>query len=575
MHGSGAYLDPLGEPRAYFALLPARLAVFADSALFGIPSELSAFAPRAIPILAALGVAAVARIRRAAASGAPHTRRRRRADILVVARRGTARDAARRSGQYPGIAFSFLPNIAICAALALVLLPRFPREARARRTGGVAGPGWGCAVRSRPPGARPALVRVQRSANSPGRVTRRFGQRVARAEIPVRADVNVIGIGLSDPLIYGMYLSIRVVDRPAPRATDRASSTCSRCPRTIIACADSTTERWKLRSSTARCSMARSRTSCARRIVPLHAGDTVPLGAWSVRVLADTAGRPHVLHLLTLDRSVDDPSIALLIWRNGALRALPAPHIRGQSRARVTRARSDGHFELYAPISVRSSDAKRTRKSGARRGFRDAFRVYPGVVHAHARIAFRGSLSFARPLGTPAREKLVRDRKCPDTSSTQLGVVEETASHGATDAEAIFQPGDRAIFSCVIGSTKVSCARMWGATASAEVAPHVEKERLHAREPNFTRSPAFPRALWRSLPPRASSLQATKLAGNRARRSTELAHPLLSSREGLRPPARRRLVLGLARASTSANGQARASCSPCQRAAAAVAAARS
>ena len=59
---------------------------------------------------------------------------------------------------------------------------------------------------------------------------------------------------------------------------------------------------------------------------PLRAGDIVPLGAWSVRILEDISGRPARFSV-TFDRSVDDPSLAFLVWRGGALRAFVPPKL--------------------------------------------------------------------------------------------------------------------------------------------------------------------------------------------------------------------------------------------------------
>jgi hypothetical protein len=62
------------------------------------------------------------------------------------------------------------------------------------------------------------------------------------------------------------------------------------------------------------------------RDAPLRTGDVVPLGEWSVRVLEDVEGRPTRFSV-TFDRSVDDPSIALIVWQDGQIRALPPPSV--------------------------------------------------------------------------------------------------------------------------------------------------------------------------------------------------------------------------------------------------------
>lgn len=59
---------------------------------------------------------------------------------------------------------------------------------------------------------------------------------------------------------------------------------------------------------------------------PLRTGGVVPLDPWTVRILDDVEGRPTRFSV-TFDRPVDDPSIALVVWQDGALRVLQAPAI--------------------------------------------------------------------------------------------------------------------------------------------------------------------------------------------------------------------------------------------------------
>ena len=62
---------------------------------------------------------------------------------------------------------------------------------------------------------------------------------------------------------------------------------------------------------------------------PLHIGDTLPIGTWSVRILDETAGRPSRFSI-TFDRSIDDPTLAFLIWKGKTLRALVPPRVGDQ-----------------------------------------------------------------------------------------------------------------------------------------------------------------------------------------------------------------------------------------------------
>jgi hypothetical protein len=167
----------------------------------------------------------------------------------------------------PGDRVLFLPNLGIVSALALVLL----------RAGGVtrgrAAP-EGAALPDRLGVGLLALFHVvlaplvfaiggaQLASSSHAALAL-----ASKADIPAREGVEVAGIGLSDPLV-GMYLgsSLWMAPRPEPR----------------------------------------------------------PRAAWIARILDDVEGRP-TRFLVTFDRSADDPSLALVVWQDGELRAFRPP----------------------------------------------------------------------------------------------------------------------------------------------------------------------------------------------------------------------------------------------------------
>ncbi len=323
VHGSGAYVDPIGQPGAYLALLPVRLAVFAEAALVGAPSEVTAFAPRATPILAVLGVLAVlalAALLRRALRTAPPESKRTLAWVLTGAVLATLPGAA----GIPGDRILFLPNLGVFAALSLVLL----------RAGG--------ATRGRAAPAGPplpvrlgvgllALLHVvlapilfgasgaQLASSSHAALTL-----ASKAEIPARAGINVVGIGLSDPLV-GMYLSssLWIAPRPQPRPRAVNLLSMSSHDHRVTRTGDRTLEVAIVGGTMledAFENVVRSRDE------PLRTGDVVPLGEWTVRILDDVGGRPTRFSV-AFDRSVDDPSIALVVWQDGQLRALPPPAV--------------------------------------------------------------------------------------------------------------------------------------------------------------------------------------------------------------------------------------------------------
>jgi hypothetical protein len=318
--GAGGYIDPIATPAAYLAHLPARLAVFANAALLCVPSELSALGPRFVPVLVAMGVAALAAflalLRRALHSLAPeHTRTL--TWLLVGAALATLPGAA----SLPGDRVLFLADLGIVSGLSVVLLHAW---AKGKQT----------ALAAVPARAGVALFGLVHFALAPASFALGGAQLAAtshaalalasRAEIPARPGINVLGIGLSDPLV-GMYLetALWTAPRPEPRPREVHLLSMSAHDHLVKRTGDRTLEIGIIGGALldgAFASVVRSPSA------PLSAGDTVPLGAWSIRVLADTGGRPTRFSV-TFDRSVDDRSLAFLIWQGGALRALIPPRL--------------------------------------------------------------------------------------------------------------------------------------------------------------------------------------------------------------------------------------------------------
>ncbi|HEY3254659.1 MAG TPA: hypothetical protein VGJ91_11950, partial [Polyangiaceae bacterium] len=121
VRGAGGYVDPIAQPRVYLQLLPVRLSVYLEAALLGIPSELSMIAPKSARVLAALGVAAAlafAALLRRAARALDTELERTLAWLLVGALLAILPGVA----SIPGDRVLFLPNLAVSAAVAVVLL---------------------------------------------------------------------------------------------------------------------------------------------------------------------------------------------------------------------------------------------------------------------------------------------------------------------------------------------------------------------------------------------------------------------------------------------------------------------
>lgn len=321
VRGVGAYIDPIRQPAAFLAALPARFLVYASAALLCIPAEVSMIAPRGIPLLCALGAAALAGLvvlARRALRSAPEL-----APTLKWLACGALFAILPGIASIPGDRVLFLPDLVIAPALAVILLHAWNR---AERGAGV----WFARVGLCFFGLVHLVVAPLEFAGQALSLASTSHEAITaatNAEIPARADLSVIGIGLADPLV-GMYLpsSLYIAPRPEPRPRAVQLLSMAAHDHRVARTGEQTLEITVLGGTLLDDALAylfRGPDS------PLHPGDVTPIGAWRVRVLAVDAGRP-TRFALELDRSANDPSLVFLIWREGALRALTPPAV-GQS----------------------------------------------------------------------------------------------------------------------------------------------------------------------------------------------------------------------------------------------------
>jgi len=319
VRGTGGYIDPIAQTHAYLSLLPRRLAVYLNAALLCVPSELSMIAPQSGRILAALGVAATLAfggLLRRAARALDSELRRTLAWLLVGALLALLPGAA----SMPGDRVLFNANLALAPALAVLLL----------HAGAASKP----AIFTWLARAGVALFGLIHLVLAP--LSFAFGgwqlassshaamAAAAKAEIPARPGVAVVGIGLADPLV-GMYLpaSLYIAPRPEPRPSAVHLLSTSAHDHLVKRIDDRNLEI----SIVGGALLDGALESLFRpESAPLRVGDRLPLGAWTVQILDETAGRPTRFSV-SFDRSLDDPSLVLLIWKDGGLRALPPPQI--------------------------------------------------------------------------------------------------------------------------------------------------------------------------------------------------------------------------------------------------------
>ncbi len=317
VRGVGAYIDPIGQPAAYLSALPTRLVVYLGAALLCIPSEVTLIAPHSAAVLGALGLGSAALLA-ALLRRSPPTLSAALGSLLWLT-------VGALLALLPGIAsitgdrILFLPDLAVAAGLAVALLHAGKGQPSKALWAARAGVSLFVLARFVLGPAAFVFQSAQLAQTSHDAI------RIASsAEIPVRPGLSVIGIGLADPLV-GMYLpaSLYIAPRPEPRPSAVQVLSMASHDHRVRRIDDRTLELDVIGGTLLDDPLAylfRGPSS------PLHVGETTPLGTWKVRVLEVDAGRPTRFEL-ELDRSVDDPSFAFVVWRGNALRAFTPPKV--------------------------------------------------------------------------------------------------------------------------------------------------------------------------------------------------------------------------------------------------------
>lgn len=316
---AGGYVDPIAHTSGYLALLPSRLAVFLNAALLCIPSELSVFVPKFDRISAALGVFAsllfAAWFRRVAR--ALDTELNRTLVWLVV---GAVLALLPGAASMPGDRVLFQPNLAFAPAFSVLLLYT-----------GAAAKTLISTILARMAVALFGLIHLVLAPLSfafgawqMATTSHAAMAAAAKAELPPRPGLRAIGLGLADPLV-GMYLSqsLKIARPPDRRPSTVHVLSFAAHDHLIRRTDDRTIEITVLGGALLEGPLE---FLFRPESAPLRAGDRLPLGNWTVQILEEAAGRPTRL-TVAFDRSLDDPSLAFLIWRDGGLRALVAPSV--------------------------------------------------------------------------------------------------------------------------------------------------------------------------------------------------------------------------------------------------------
>jgi hypothetical protein len=317
--GSGSYVDPVGETGRFLVTAAGRIPALLGGLLLGVPADLWVVGPGSRPVLVALGllgVGLVALLVRAAWPGLTEDERRHCRWLFT----GAFLSLLPQAAVFPSNRLLLLPSLGSAVAVAVVLVHvrrEWARGWRPKRL--VAGAGVLALVHLvLPPLLWPAMVwglnvmgeRMEQSLQ----VTER---ELDRARLP---EQRVVTLAMPEP-IHGMYAPIVLVARGMPKPRAWWGLTFSPEPHVFTRTGPASFELALTRG--------RFLTSEFEHIFrgpthPLPQGAKVSLKGMEVTVLEADAGGPKRVGFV-FDTPLEDPSLVLLHWRDGALRRFTPP----------------------------------------------------------------------------------------------------------------------------------------------------------------------------------------------------------------------------------------------------------
>ncbi len=311
--GSAGYLDPLAEPVAFLRAAPERVLLLLGSFLGGAPADVASARPELGPLAAALGLGLVllAVLILLAAWRSLDAAQRRTFRWLIA---GAALSLIPSLGGYPGTRLLLPASLGGVALLALLLRHAYGRTRAGRLPTKLLFALLVVLYGLRPPVIFTFLVAKMNQLGG-------LGARLAQtSELPSDKATAVVVLAAADPLV-GMFSS-SVFQMQTGREM-RAWWTLSMAEREheVSRLAADTLE---LQVRDGRMLESASERLCRRPTQRFQVGDRVTLLGAEVRILSEQAGRPTRI-AVKFDRSLDDPTLWFVAWRDGALRRLTIP----------------------------------------------------------------------------------------------------------------------------------------------------------------------------------------------------------------------------------------------------------
>jgi hypothetical protein len=311
VHGGAAqsdgYVDPMSAPGRYFVRTATMVPVMIGNAVFGVPAEIATIAPHG-PLIV-LGLVATLFLVALARACAPSMDREEHA-VLPWLVGGAILALVPGLGAFPGARLLLLPNIGFMALLAVLI-----RRGSALRSAPRLGAGLLVVVHL----VLAPLIDVGNGSYH-ARIGRDTEAIAARAAIgPGRPRVFIVA---SDPMV-AMYVSAILAETAPERAACwsviSASKQAHRIARTGSA---------SITVSPMDGSILHGPFESVYRSadLPFHVGDEVRQCGATYRVTEVDDGKPRAFEI-TFDLPLDDPSLRILVWKDGSLTAFVPPAI--------------------------------------------------------------------------------------------------------------------------------------------------------------------------------------------------------------------------------------------------------
>jgi hypothetical protein len=307
---SGAYIDPIGNPRSFLGVAPSRLCLLLGSFLAGPPSDLVLGKPALVPVLVCLGVFVSALIIWQLRAAGP-TLTQEHALALRWLSAGAVLSLVPSLGAMPGdrllLGFSVggVPVMASVLALAAKNRGFFGRAA--------------LLLFILLFGVRPPLIRAAGSAVFSS-IDKSLRQELKAAELPEQPSYNIVLLAVSDPMLAITPPTMRVFDTGAEF---RSWWILSMAPRshTVMRSGLDTLELSVDTGTLLDAPYAALFSDLQQRY---HVGDVISLsGAW-LRVESERSGHPTRVSV-RFNRPLDDPSLFFVTQQNGSLRKVTLP----------------------------------------------------------------------------------------------------------------------------------------------------------------------------------------------------------------------------------------------------------